>query len=52
VERERRERAEYEARLDVQVARRLAGVTEQGWLTLGLERLLTVHRWLEGAKGE
>jgi hypothetical protein len=52
VERERRERAAYEARLDVQAARQLAGVTEQAWLTLGLERLLTVPRWLEGANGE
>jgi hypothetical protein len=36
----------------VQVARRLAEVTEPAWLTLGLERLLTVQRWLEEANGE
>jgi hypothetical protein len=41
----------YEARPDVQAARRLAGVTEQAWLTLGLARLLTVPRWLEEANG-
>jgi len=26
-------------------------VTEKAWLTLGLERLLTVQRWLEEANG-